>query len=61
MDDHVAKIINHYPQRTSFFITLLGNIVSIIVSILFSTAVVRFSKEWTTNNGSSFFQGMDNK
>ena len=50
MDDHVAKIVNHYPQRTSFFITLLGNIVSIIVSILFSTAVVRFSQEWTTNN-----------
>jgi len=50
MDDHIARIVNHYPQRTSFFITLLGNIISIIVSILFSTAVVRFSQEWTTNN-----------
>ena len=50
MDDHVAKIVNHYPQRTSFFITLLGIIVSIIVSILFSTAVVRFSQEWAVHN-----------
>jgi len=50
MDDYIAKIVNHYPQRTSFFITLLGNIVSIIISILFSTAVVHFSQEWTTNN-----------
>jgi len=50
MDNHVAKVVKDYPQRTSFFITFLGNIVSIIISIIFSTAVVRFSQKWTTNN-----------
>lgn len=50
MDGHVAKLIKNYPQRANFFITLLGNIVNIIVSIIFSAAVVRFSQEWATNN-----------
>ena len=49
-DDHVAKFVRNNPQRTSFFITLFGNIVGIIVSIIFSTSVVRFSQEWATNN-----------
>jgi hypothetical protein len=50
MDDHVAKVVKNYPQRTSFFITFLGNIVSIITSTIFSTAVVRFSQAWARNN-----------
>ena len=50
INDHIAKAVKNYPQRTSFFLTLLGNIVSIIVSIMFSTVVVRFSQEWTANN-----------
>ena len=50
MDDHVANFVQNYPQWTSFLITLLGNIVSIIVSIMFSTAVVRFCQEWARNN-----------
>ena len=51
MSDHVAKVVKNHPQRVSFFITLLANIVSIIVSIIFSTAVLRFSQEWAINNG----------
>ena len=50
MDDHVARVVKDYPQRTSFVITLLGNMVSIIVSAIFSTAVLRFSQEWARNN-----------
>jgi len=50
MSDHVAKVAKNYPQRISFFVTLLANIVSIIVSIIFSTAIARFSREWATNN-----------
>ena len=50
MSDHVAKVVKNHPQRISFFITLLGNIVSIIVGIIFSTAVLRFSQEWARNN-----------
>ena len=50
MHGHIVKVVKNNPQRTSFFITLLGNIVSIIVSTIFSTAAVRFSQEWATNN-----------
>jgi hypothetical protein len=50
MSDHVAKVVKNHPQRVSFFITLLGNIISIIISIIFSTAVLRFSQEWAINN-----------
>ena len=50
MSDSVAKVVKNHPQKISFFITLFGNIVSIIVSIIFSAAVLRFSQEWATNN-----------
>jgi len=50
MGERVVKVVRAYPQGTSFCLTLLGNIVSIIISIMFSTAVVRFAPEWATNN-----------
>ena len=50
MSDHIAKVVKNNPQRVSFFITLLGSIVSIIISILFSAAIVRFAQEWATDN-----------
>jgi hypothetical protein len=50
MHNHVAEVAIAYPQTTSFFATLLGSIVSMVVSILFSIAVVRFAQEWVANN-----------
>jgi len=50
MSENIARLVEKHPQRTNFFITLFANIISIIVSILFSTAVVRFSREWAKNN-----------
>jgi len=50
MNVHLTMFVKEHPQRTNFFITLFANIVNIIVSILFSIAVVRFSGEWATNN-----------
>jgi hypothetical protein len=50
MSDHLARVVKSYPQRVSFFITLFANIVSIIIGIIFSAAVLRFSQEWATNN-----------
>jgi hypothetical protein len=50
MSDHVARVVKNHPQMISFVITLLGNIVSIIIGIIFSAAVVRSSQEWATNN-----------
>ena len=49
MDGNLAMVVKDHPQRTSFFITLFANIVSIIVSVLFSMAVVRFSQQWAMN------------
>ena len=50
MHNSVAKVVINHPQSTSFFVTLIGNIVSIIVSTLFSMVVVHFAQEWVTNN-----------
>jgi len=50
MNNHVAKGVIDYPQITNFFLTLFGNITSIIVSILFSQATIRFAREWITSN-----------
>ena len=50
MSDNVARVVTKHPQRTNFFITLFANLISITVSILFSMAVVRFSRRWATNN-----------
>jgi len=50
LGEHLAKVVENHPQRTSFVITLFASINSIITSILFSTAVVRFSQEWARNN-----------
>ena len=50
INDHVAKGVIDYAQTTNFFVTLIANIVSIIVSILFSKATIRFAQEWITTN-----------
>jgi len=50
MNNHLAKVVIDHPSSTSFFVTLLGNIVNIFVGFLFSIAVVRFAQEWVTNN-----------
>ena len=50
MPNYLAKVVIDHPQSTSFFVTLLGNIVSISVGFLFSTVVVRLAQEWITNS-----------
>jgi len=49
MSDNIARVVKNHPQRTNFFITLFASTISIIVSILFSMAVVRFSRQWAAN------------
>ena len=51
MGEHLAMVVKKHPQRTSFVITLFANIISIIISILFSAAILRFSQAWPMNNG----------
>ena len=46
MNPRVAKVVMDHPQGTNFFVTLIGNFVLLIVSLLFSTAFTRFSEKW---------------
>ena len=55
MNNHVAKVVMDNPQGTTFLITLLGNIASLIISILFSSAIVRFSQELVERKGVTVF------
>jgi len=50
MNNHVAKVVTANLHGTTFFITLLGNIVSVIVSIFFSFATIRFAQEWVASD-----------
>jgi hypothetical protein len=49
INTHVGKVVMHNPHATSFFVTLLGNIVNMIVSILFSLSIIRFAQEKLEN------------
>jgi hypothetical protein len=45
MGNRAAKVITDHPHATSFFVTFIGNIVNLIVSILFSFAIIRLAQE----------------
>ena len=55
MNEHIAKVVMDNPQGTTFFMTLLGNIASLIVSTLFSSAIIRFSQELVERKGVTVF------
>ncbi len=46
MNDHLAKVVTDNPHSTSFFVTLIGSLVSFVIDILFSFSVIRFAQEW---------------
>jgi len=50
MNNHVAKVVTNHPHGTSFFVTLVGNIVNLIVSVLFSFSIIRFAQEKVTSD-----------
>jgi hypothetical protein len=50
MPNNLAKVVIDHPASTNFLATFLSNIVSIIVSYLFSVAVVRYSQGWVMDN-----------
>jgi hypothetical protein len=45
MGNRAAKVVTDHPHATSFFVTFIGNIVNLIVSILFSFAIIRLAQE----------------
>jgi len=46
MNNHLAKVVTDHPHSTTFFATLIANIVCLLINVLFSFAVIRFSQEW---------------
>jgi hypothetical protein len=50
MNAHAAKVVTDNPHATNFFVTLIGNIVCLIINILFSLAVIRFGQKWVIEN-----------
>jgi len=45
VNNHVAKVITNNPQPTTYFITLICSIISMIVGALFSLSIIRFAQE----------------
>jgi hypothetical protein len=43
---HFANYVNHNPRNITFFITLIGAIVNLIVGFLFSKSILRYSQGW---------------
>jgi len=50
MSNHAANVIKDHPHTTSFFVTLIGNIVNLVVSVLFSFAIIRFAQQKVMSN-----------
>lgn len=55
LQDNLANFVTNHPQKTTFFITFLGNVVRLIVAFLFSRAVLRFSQEFMTEHHLNLF------
>jgi hypothetical protein len=53
MNSHVAKVVTDNPHTTNYFVTFIGSIVSLLISILISMAVVRFARAWVIRNQES--------
>jgi hypothetical protein len=49
MNNHVAQVITNNPHATTYFITLICSIISVIVSALFSLSIIRFAQELVTH------------
>ena len=41
-----ANYVNHNPRNIDFFITQIGTIVNLIVGLLFSRSILRYSQGW---------------
>ena len=48
MNNHVAQLVKEHPHATTYFITLICSIISMIVTAFFSLAIIRFAQELVT-------------
>jgi len=55
MNNRDAEFVKEYPHITAFLFTLIANIISIIVTTLFSSAIIRFAQEWVYGQSTRAF------
>ena len=48
MNNHLANVAQNHPHTTTYFITFISSIISLIIGELFSLAVIRFAQELVT-------------
>ena len=48
INHNVAAVIIQNPHATTYLVTLISSVNTIIIAYLFSVAIVRFSQEWVT-------------
>jgi Na+/H+-dicarboxylate symporter len=48
MNNNLAKVVKNHPQVTTYFITFICSIITLIIGELFSTAIIRFAQELVT-------------
>ena len=48
---NVAALIRQNPHTITYFITFISSLNTIIITFLYSVAIVRFSQEWATHAG----------
>ena len=48
MNNHLANLVQNHPHTTTYFITFISSIISLIIGELFSLCVIRFAQELVT-------------
>ena len=48
MNNHLSKVVRNHPHTTTYFITFICSIISLIIGELFSLAIIRFAQELVT-------------
>ena len=51
LSNHMAKVVTNSPHATTYFVTLICSIISMITSALFSLSIIRFAQELVTFRG----------
>jgi len=50
MDNHVAQVVTKNPHATTYFISLVSSIITVVVTTTFSLAIVRLAQELVTHH-----------
>jgi len=50
MNNRVARVVREHPQPTTYIITLICSIITMIITTFFSLAIIRFAQELVTHH-----------